>query len=468
LTITPENTSPSFQLCGSTIKQPCGDRGSVASVKTQDNIGEGHLTLASARGRNLRVFVISSQGKPLMPTYSSKARKLLEKGKARVVRRTPFTIQLLGPSGGNVQPVALGVDAGTKHIGLSATTPETVLYEAEVLLRTDIQDLLAGRRAFRRARRNRKTRYRQPRFLNRKNRKGKLPPSIQNKVDAHVKAIKRVCALLPIASITIETAQFDLQKIKNPEIQGAAYQQGPQLGFENVKAYVLFRDQHKCQRCKGKSKDKYLRVHHIESRKTGGDSPGNLITLCKTCHETVHREWLTEAFKRPVSLRDATQITTMRRFIFAAVKVLYPGVKETYGYITKRTRVEHGLEKSHLVDARCCSGNPTATPVEIFLVKQVRGQNRQLHKANTLKGGIRKANKAVRYVFGFQLFDKVIFKGQECFIFGRRSCGSFDLRLLDGTKVSPCARHKKLRLVEKASSLLIQKGKALPPRAEER
>jgi hypothetical protein len=437
----------------------------VASVKTQDNIGEGHPTFSSEKGRNLRVFVISSRGEPLMPTYASKARKLLEQGKAKVVRRTPFTIQLLEPSGGNTQPISLGVDAGTKHIGLSATTPKSVLYEAEVLLRTDIQELLAGRKAFRRARRNRKTRYRSIRFLNRKNRKGKLPPSVQNKVDIHVKAVKRVCALLPITSITIETAQFDLQKIKNPEIQGVEYQQGPQLGFENVKAYVLFRDGHKCQYCKGKSKDKHLMVHHIETRKTGGDSPDNLLTLCKTCHEIVHREGLTKTFKRSTSFRDATQITTMRKFVFAAVKGLYPETKETYGYITKCTRVEHGLEKSHLVDARCCSSNPTATPVEILLVEQVRGQNRQLHKANPLKGGVRKANKAVRYVFGFQLFDKVLFKGQECFIFGRRSSGSFDLRLLNGTKVSPCASYKKLCLVEKASSLLIQKGKALPPHA---
>jgi N6-L-threonylcarbamoyladenine synthase len=433
------------------------------SVTNQDNIGEGQPTLVSARGRNLRVFVISSQGKPLMPTYSSKARKLLEQGQAKVVHRTPFTIQLLGPSGGNTQPISLGVDAGTKHIGLSATTPETVLYEAEVLLRTDIQDLLAGRRAFRRARRSRKTRYRQPRFLNRKNRKGNLPPSVQNKVDTHVKVTKRVCQMLPIASIAIETAQFDLQKIKNPDIQGVEYQQGLQLGFENVKAYVLFRDHYICQQCKGKSKDKYLRVHHIESRKTGGDSPDNLITLCKTCHEIIHREGLTKTLKRKPSLRDAGQMTTMRKFVFAALKARHPAVKETFGYITKYTRVAHGLEKSHVIDARCCSGNPMAAPTEPFLLKQVRGQNRQLHKATILKGGTRKANKAARYVFGFQLFDKVLFKGQECFIFARRSSGSFDLRLLDGTKVSASAGHKKLCLVEKAISLLIQKGKALPP-----
>lgn len=415
-------------------------------------------------GRNLRVFVISSRGEPLMPTRPRKARILIGQGKARVVRRTPFTIQLLGPSGGNIQQVSLGVDAGTRHIGLSATTVKTALYEAEVSIRTDIQDLLAGRRAFRRARRNHKTRYRPTRFLNRKNMVGKLPPSVQNKVDVHVKVVQRVCRLLPVSNITVETAQFDIQKLQNSNVQGVEYQQGPQLGFWNAREYVLFRDGHKCQHCRGKSKDKILNVHHVESRKTGGDSPDNLITLCETCHKAIHREDLTHLFKRTrKSFRDASQMTTMRRFVLEAIKDVHPDVHETYGYITKWTRSTNGLDKSHVVDARCCSGNPTALPMVAFLIKQVRGQNRQLHKATFFKGGIRKANKAARYVFGFQLFDKVTFKGQECFVFSRRTSGKFDLRLLDGTKVSASANYKKLHLVEKASTLLTQKGKAFPP-----
>jgi N6-L-threonylcarbamoyladenine synthase len=283
-------------------------------------------------------------------------------------------------------------------------------------------------------------------------------------VDVHVKVVQMICRLLPVANITIETAQFDIQKIKNPDVEGAEYQQGPQMGFWNSREYVLFRDQYKCQHCRGKSKDKILNVHHVETRKTGGDSPDNLITLCETCHKIIHRDNLTHLFKRArKSFRDAGQMVTMRKFILNAIKAIHPDVRETYGYITKWVRRANGLGKSHIVDARCCSGNPLAMPTIPFLIKQVRGQNRRLHKANTLKGGIRKANKAARYVFGFQLFDKVIFKGQECFIFGRRSGGSFDLRLLDGTKVSAHANYKKLRLIEKASTLLTQKGKALPP-----
>ncbi len=434
----------------------------MLNVTNQLNIGEGYLT--SQEERNLRVFVISSMGKPLMPTYPRKARKLLEAGKAKVVKRTPFTIQLLGPSGGNVQPISLGVDAGTKHIGISATTTKEVLFEAEVQLRTDIQDLMSSRREFRSARRGRKTRYRQPRFLNRTKPKGWLAPSIRNKVAVHVKVIKLVHYILPIANIVIEAAQFDIQKIKNPEIQGTAYQQGPQLGFENVREYVLYRDGHVCQHCRGKSKDKILKVHHIESRKTGGDSPDNLITLCKTCHDTIHRDKLTKTFRRSrPSFRDATQISTMRKFVLQAVKDLYPNVTETFGYVTKYNRKLHGLEKSHMIDARCISGNPLAASTEHYAMRQVRGQNRQLHKATILKGGLRKANKASLYVHSFQLFDKVMLKGQECFIFGRRSCGQFDVRLLDGTTVTPSVSYKKLQLVEKASTLLIQRRQHFIP-----
>ncbi|WP_020375102.1 RNA-guided endonuclease IscB [Sulfobacillus thermosulfidooxidans] len=404
------------------------------------------------------VYVLNQHGQPLMPCSPRKARVLLKQNKAKVVNRTPFTIQLLYGSSGYKQGISLGVDAGTKHVGLSATTDQRVLYEAEVLLRTDIQELLATRREFRRARRNRKTRYRPSRFNNRKRPEGWLPPSIQNKVDAHVKVIGQVAKLLPITSITVEVAQFDTQLLKHPEISGVAYQQGEQMGFWNVREYVLFRDQHTCQWCHGKSGDKVLNVHHRESRKTGGDSPDNLVTLCETCHRDIHQKGLEDRVKRKTaSLRDATQMTILRWFVYNGIKAVYPNAKLTYGYITKNTRIRHGLAKSHTVDARCISGNPNASPSEhFFLIRQVRRQNRQLHKAKIIKGGVRKANKAPRYLFGYQLFDKVQYEGQECFVFGRRSNGSFDLRLLDGTKITAGVSYKKLKLIERASAMLVQ------------
>ena len=404
------------------------------------------------------VFVINKYGEPLMPCKPRKARILLKENRAKVVKRTPFTIQLMYGSSGYKQEIALGVDAGTKHIGLSATSKKKVLFEAEVLLRTDIVKLLSVRRALRSSRRSRKTRYRKPRFLNRTRSVGWLAPSVQHKVDSHIKMINKIHEILPVKRLIIEVAQFDTQLLKNPEMEGIEYQEGEQMGFWNAREYVLFRDKHKCQRCKGKSKDKVLSVHHMESRQTGGDSPSNLITLCKTCHDYIHKHRLEDTMVRTVPpLRDATQLTVMRWFIYAGVKELYPEVQLIYGYITKRTRIESNLEKTHMLDARCISENPTAAPpATTYLYKQVRQNNRQLHKMTITKGGYRKANKAERFVKGFQLFDKVNYEGTECFIFGRRKTGYFDLRKLDGTSIHKSASFKKLSLVEKASTLLVE------------
>jgi hypothetical protein len=319
------------------------------------------------------VYVLNCHGQPLMPCQPRKARLLLKSGKAKVARMVPFTIQLLYGSSGYKQEVSLGVDAGTRQIGVCATTERTVLFEAEVKPRTDIQEGLATRHQFRRARRNRKTRYRKARFLNRRKPEGWLAPSVQHKVDAHLKTIRLCHKLLPVSKSTIEVAQFDLQKIKYPEIAGVEYQQGPQLGFWNVREYVLFRDGYSCQWCKGKSKDPILNVHHIESRKTGGDSPDNLITLCETCHDLLHRTHQEGQIERTSrGFRDATQMGVIRWRIYDQAKALFPQVHLTYGYITKHTRIAHELEKSHRIDARCISGNPVAqTDGEWYMIKWV-------------------------------------------------------------------------------------------------
>ncbi len=413
------------------------------------------------------VYILNCHGQPLMPCQPRKARLLLKSGKAKVVKIVPFTLQLLYGSSGYKQEVSLGIDAGTHHIGVSVTTERAVLFEAEVKPRTDIQELLATRQQFRRARRSRKTRYRKARFLNRKKPERWLAPSVQHKVDAHFKTIHTVHRLLPITKMTIEVAQFDLQKIRNPEIEGKEYQEGPQLGFWNVREYVLFRDRHTCQWCHGKSKDPILNVHHIESRKIGGESPDNLITLCETCHDLIHRTHQEGKIKRrSASFRDASQMGMIRWRIYEQVKALFPCVHLTYGYITKHTRIEQELKKSHLVDARCISGNPGAqSDGTHYLIKLVRRNNRQLHKATIRKGGMRQRNIAPKYVYGFRLFDCVKYRGKVCFVFGRRSSGFFDLRTLNGEKVSASASYKQLTVVQKASVCLVERKAAFPPAA---
>lgn len=417
------------------------------------------------------VYVISNRDTVLMPTQRhGKVRRLLRDGKAVVVRREPFTIRLLHDTTEFTQPITLGVDAGTGHVGLSATTDKKELFSAEAALRRDIQNLLATRRESRRTRRNRKTRYRAPRFDNRRRPDGWLTPSVEQSVQSHLSLIRKVLNILPITKTIIEVAQFDTQLLKNPDIQGTGYQQGEQLGFWNVREYVLFRDGHTCQHCKGKSKDKVLNVHHIESRKTGGDAPNNLITLCETCHKKYHSGEIKLKVRRGASLRDAALMSIMRWTVYNRAKEEFGNVRMTYGYITKNTRIRCSLEKSHAVDARCISGNPTATPSDtLWLMRQRRRHNRQIFKSNTLKGGIRKRNQAPYLVKGFRLFDKVRYKGIECFVFGRRSSGSFDIRLFDGTRVNAGVTYKKLQFVVVSGTFIINQLKrnlAIPPTNE--
>ena len=321
-----------------------------------------------------------------MPTERyGKVRRLLKSVMAKVVRRTPFTIQLQYETATKItQPISLGVDAGSKHIGLSATTKEKVLYEADVELRNDIVNLLATRRESRRARRNRKTRYRKSRFDNRKKPEGWSAPSVRQKVECHLKVVSDFLKILPITKITVEVASFDIQKIKNSDVEGIGYQQGDQLGFWNAREYVLFRDGHTCQCCKGKSKDKILNVHHIESRKTGGDAPNNLITLCETCHKAYHQGkiQLPKTIKRGASFRDAAFMGIMRWAFYNQLKEQYADVSLTFGYLTKHIRIQHKLPKEHHIDARCISGNPLAVSGDVvYFQKKVRCHNRQDRKS---------------------------------------------------------------------------------------
>ena len=412
------------------------------------------------------VYVLNKDGQPLMPTgRCGKVRRLLRDKKAKAVKRCPFTIQLLYEAETNTQPVTLGVDAGSKHIGISASTEDKVLYEADVELRDDIVKLLSTRRENRRTRRNRKTRYRKPRFNNRKRAEGWLAPSVQQKVDCHLQVIANVHKYLPITKVVIETASFDIQKIRNPEIRAEEYQQGDQLGFWNIREYVLFRDGHQCQCCKGKSKDPILNVHHIESRKTGGDAPNNLITLCETCHKGYHAGTvrLPRTIHRGMSFRDAAFMGIMRWAVYNCLKELYPDVHLTYGYLTKNTRIITGLPKEHYIDARCISGHPNAEPLGyVFYQKKIRSHNRQIHKSTISRGGYRKLNQAPYTVFGFRLWDKVIYKKEECFVQGRRSSGYFQLKRLDGSTVTPAVSYTKLRLVETRKHYITERRMAIP------
>lgn len=369
------------------------------------------------------VYVQDIDGKPMMPTTRhGKVRRLLKANKATVVNLCPFTIQLTYKSTDHKQPVTLGIDAGAKHIGFSATTEKEELFACETILRTDIVDLLSTRSQNRRTRRSR-LRYRKPKFNNRvfSKKKGWVAPSVKQRIDSHLNEVNEIHKILPITKIVIEAAQFDTHKMKNPNISGIDYQNGEQLGFWNVREYVLFRDGHKCSYCKGKSKDLILNIHHIESRKTGGDSPSNLITLCETCHKEYHKGNIDLKVRRGKSLCGAAIMGIMKWRLYDELKSRYSNVSMTFGYITKYNRIKYGIEKSHTSDAFVISKNFNAKRIEYqYLKRLVRRHNRQIHKMKILKGGKKKNNQAPFEVFGFRLFDKVLYNNEINFIYGKR------------------------------------------------
>jgi hypothetical protein len=428
---------------------------SVSDLKTSFNISDAALTATGYAGQDLRVsavYVQNKRGYPLMPTTPRKARILLQEGKAKVITRTPFTIQLTSATGETKQETVLGIDSGYDYIGLSVLTETKELYSAEVHLRTDMVKLNSERRMYRRARRSRNTWYRKARFDNRKKPDGWLSPTLQHKLDSHIKLINKVKSILPVSRIVIEVSAFDIQKLKNPDISGIEYQNGVQKGSWNAREYVLHRDNHTCQSCHGKSKNPILETHHIVSRQIGGDSPENLVTLCLTCHDKVSKGKLKLDVKIPTSFKAETFMSTVRWKLINQLRESGNIVTHTYGYITKSNRIALSLDKSHNIDAFVIAGGTMQERSSVqFLIKQVRKCNRKLRRGD--RSHIK--NTASRFIHGFQRFDKVLWNKIECFIFGRRKTGYFDLRQLDGTKVHASAKSKDLTLLQTASTLLI-------------
>ncbi|MHA2231047.1 MAG: RNA-guided endonuclease IscB, partial [Candidatus Hodarchaeales archaeon] len=232
---------------------------------------------------SVSVMVWNMRGQPLMPTTPQKARKILNKGQAKVIHRSPFTIQLQYATGEATQPITLGIDAGYGKIGFAALTAKQELIAGEVHLRKDIPAKLTARRQYRRTRRSNKTRYRPRRFNNRGRPKGWLAPSMQHKLESHERLIAKLQQWLPISTIVVEVATFDTQKLQNPDIQGIEYQQGTLTGYK-IREYLLHKWGRKCAYC-GKTKLP-LEVEHIIPKSRGGSNrPANLTISCRNCNQ---------------------------------------------------------------------------------------------------------------------------------------------------------------------------------------
>lgn len=277
-TYAPTSASPARGNCDSTLN--IEETLSVSSLKTPSN-GSEENQRSGKSGRNLRVSVLNMRGEPLMPTKPQRASKLIEDGKAKVVQRTPFTIQLNYATGETKQDITLGLDAGYSHIGFSAVTDKHELISGDVELRNDVSKKIKERSMYRRNRRGRKW-YREPRFDNRGREDGWLAPSVKHKLDTHIRLVEKLKKILPITNVVVEVASFDTQKMENPEINGIKYQQGELQGYE-VRQYLLEKFRYKCVYC-GKT-DVPLEVEHIVPSSRGGtDRVSNLTISCHECN----------------------------------------------------------------------------------------------------------------------------------------------------------------------------------------
>ena len=382
------------------------------------------------------VFTINKHGERLMPCKPSKARKLLRDRKAKIIKHNPFTIQLLYGSSGYKQPINLGIDLGAKNTGLAITTKDKVLAKGEIELRQDVKSLLETRKIYRSSRRNRKTRYRPARFLNRVSSKKKdwLPPSILSRIDNTFMWIDKFTNLLPNPKVSIEVGKFDVAKMINPEIKGVDYQKGQTYGYHDIRYFVFARDNYTCQVCK--KKDKILQTHHIVYTSKGGSNRAdNLITVCTDCHTSKnHKEggilydWMVKN-KKVKSYKEASFMNTLRLRVFNK----YPNASITYGSTTTPRRKELGLEKTHYNDAIAISGikDIGSNTDNIFKIKQFRKKKRSLHEATARKGRKtqnttqKRNSKNTKYQKGYYLNDKVRAFGKVGFISGFTSSGCY-------------------------------------------
>lgn len=385
------------------------------------------------------VYVISQNNKPLMPCSNPIARLLLKQSKAKVKKREPFTIKLTYETTNYIQDLTLGVDTGSGTIGAAVSNDNSdIVYMSEVIVRNDITNKMAQRARYRKNRRIRKTRYRKPRWLNRKNsiKLNRFSPTMISKLHSHVKEIEYIKSILPITTLVLETAQFDTHLMKNPSLANPkimhwGYQKGTNYGFENTKTMVLNRDNYTCRYCKGKHKDSKLEIHHIIFRSQGGsDEESNLITLCHTCHRDLHNGKINLKLsgKAKGTLKYATQMNSIRKQLFK----IYPDAIETFGYVTKANRLAIGIDKKHYYDA--CT---IATHGKPFTVKTKLCKKKCVSEGDFQKTkGIRSEQLIVTdKICGFRKFDKVRYFGNDYFIKGRMSTGYAVLMDIDGRKI---------------------------------
>ncbi|MEG3957366.1 RNA-guided endonuclease IscB [Microcoleus sp. herbarium2] len=373
----------------------------------------------------MRVFVLDKNLKPLDPCHQARARELLDKGRAKVFRRYPFTIVLQDRvfEASVTHSHRIKIDPGSKVTGIAVVQEETgrVTNALEVSHKgQQIKNSLESRRSLRRGRRNRKTRYRKPRFLNRTRRTGWLPPSLESRIaniETWVRRTRKVC---PVTAVSQELVRFDLQQIQNPEISGVEYQRGELFGFE-VKEYLLQKWNRRCAYCGVENVP--FEIEHILARSKGGSNRvKNLCLSCHSCNQAKGNKPVKEFLKKKpevlkrvmaqakAPLKDAAAVNATRWELYRRLQSTGLPPEVGSGGRTKFNRKTRGIEKQHWTDA---ANVGASTPERLLLhgvkplIVKAKGHGRR-QRCDTDKFGfpIRHAP-AQKFLMGFQTGDLV-------------------------------------------------------------
>ncbi|GAC1427640.1 MAG: hypothetical protein NVS4B1_26650 [Ktedonobacteraceae bacterium] len=328
------------------------------------------------------VFVVDTMYKPLDPVHPGRARCLLSSGQAAVYRRYPFTIILQKEVNQLItQPLRLKLDPGSKTTGIAIVNEASgeVVWAAELTHRGQtIKEALDARRAVRRSRRRRKTRYRKPRFDNRRRKQGWLPPSQLSRLSNIMTWVHRLLKYCPIAALSQELVKFDTQMMCNPEISGIEYQQGTLYGYE-LREYLLEKWDRTCAYC-GK-RDVPLQIEHIQARVNGGtDRASNLCLACEPCNIRKGTREIGDFLKSKPAvlkrvqvqaqtpLKDVSAVNSTRWALYERLKATDLPVECGTGGMTKYHRMRQGFAKAHWIDAACVG---KSTP-DVLLVNRVK------------------------------------------------------------------------------------------------
>jgi 5-methylcytosine-specific restriction endonuclease McrA len=414
-----------------------------------------------------RVFVVDHEKRPLMPCRPARARKLLTQHRAAVFRSAPFTIILHeARPDAVVTPLRFKIDPGSVTTGLAVLdeTSGEVVWAAELTHRgTDITTGLLKRHAYRRARRQRKTWYRQARFQNRRRRVGWLPPSVESRIDNIMCWVRRLQRLCPIAALSQELVRFDTQRLQNPEIAGVEYQQGELAGYE-VREYLLEKFARRCVYCT--KTNVHLQIEHLVPRSRGGsDRVSNLVLACAPCNQQKGNRTAAE-FGHPeveaqarAPLRDAAAVNASRWALFHRLEAFGLPLETGTGGRTKWNRTRRTMPKAHWLDAACVGAS---TPEQVrwqdvrpLQIVALGRHTRQMVKV-TREGFPRGRAKATSVVGGFRSGDLVravvplplITAGVHMGTISVRATGSCDVttkhRRVGGVSVRFCRRLQRL------------------------